>query len=120
MEMLSKMLGTAAEAQKITEALEQAKNTLTETEQKAANIEHNIAPGMWLLGIMFERPDIFMKYRDLLNGPPPKQEYTAQIANQIIQLAISEIRKHGDLIPKSKYIEACTPRITSNVDRAWF
>jgi hypothetical protein len=61
---------------------------------------------MWLLGIMFERPAIFMKYRDLLNHPPPKQEYTEQIGKQIIQLGIGEIWKRGDLVPKSKYLEA--------------
>lgn len=88
-------------------ALEQAKKTLTETEQKAANVEHYIAPGMWLLGVMLEQPTIFMKYRDLLNGPPPKQEYTEKIGNQIIDLAIGEIKRHGDLVPKRKYMEAC-------------
>ena len=84
--------------------MQEAKKTLKETEEKAANLKHYIAPGMWLLGILFEQPSLLRKYRDLLNGPPPKQEYTSQIGQQILDVAIGEIQKHGDLVPKSKYV----------------
>lgn len=104
-EQLAKMLGTGPEAQKIMDAIEQAKKTLTNVKQVAADTEHYNAPGMWLLSIVLDRPDLFRRYRDLLNQPIPK-EYTEKIGQQIMQLAISEIRRHGDLVPKSEYVAA--------------
>ena len=120
LEKLAAMFQTGTEAEEVMKALQEAKKTLKETEEKAANLKHYIAPGMWLLGILFEQPSLLRKFRDLLNGPPPpKQEYTSQIGQQILDVAIGEIRKHGDLVPKSKYVAACLPRTTSNVERAW-
>ena len=120
MEKLAAMFQTGAEAETVTKALQEAKKTLKETEEKAANLKHYIAPGMWLLGLLFEQPSLLREFRDLLNGPPPpKQEYTSQIGQQILDVAIGEIQKHGDLVPKSKYVAVSLTRTTSNVERAW-
>ena len=102
---LATMLSTEPEARKIMQGIQQAENHLTNLKQEAATIERFIAPARWFLSLLFNRPDLLRKHREILNQPV-KQEYTREIGEQVIQLAISEIQKHGGLVPKTKYTQA--------------